>query len=287
MQCKRCKTYFDYEKHYGICPKCAAFNRPDGKDDMEYFEESGKDRFGRAEDYRQPGMSGVHEQLHDKYDSRKPHQKVTYSSRPDTDGKSQKKKGSLKVKLTVAVIIIILAAAAAVFMADLAEKRNKELTTVKTITEAKKLRGEYITSGYTSFRFDGARVIVSDALESFIPEGKKLVVVTASVQKNYRKAPEEDTDVQYGGIYAECGTIYLSPVEQYRLDSAGMARFFDFEAASSFISLQNGEVSFLFVVDETAEDIDICVPGQNPKAEEGIPDFICKINLPIEEGVSE
>ena len=35
MQCKRCKTYFDYEKHYGICPKCAAFNRPDGKDDME------------------------------------------------------------------------------------------------------------------------------------------------------------------------------------------------------------------------------------------------------------
>lgn len=286
MQCKRCKTYFDYEKHYGICPKCAAFNRPDGKDDMEYFAEEGKDRFGMSEDYRQPGMSGVHEQLHDKYDSGEPHKKVTYSYKTNTDEKRGKGRGSLKKKLAVAVIIIILAAAAAVFLADSAEKRNKEMTTVKDITEVRKLRGEYITSGYTSFRFDGARVMENEVLDEFMPEGKKLVVVTASVQKNYRKSPDEDTEMQYGSLYAECGTAYLNPVEQYSLENARLEGFFDFEAASPYISLENGEIKLLFVTDDTAEDIDICIPGWSSYEQEGIPEFICRVNLQIEEGVA-
>ena len=53
MQCKRCKTSFDYESHYGICPKCAYFNRPLGMEEVDSFEED--DRFAR-EDYRFPEM---------------------------------------------------------------------------------------------------------------------------------------------------------------------------------------------------------------------------------------
>ena len=119
-----------------------------------------------------------------------------------------------------------------------------------------------------------------------MPEGKKLVVVTASVQKNYRKSPDEDTEMQYGSLYAECGTAYLNPVEQYSLENARLEGFFDFEAASPYISLENGEIKLLFVTDDTAEDIDICIPGWSSYEQEGIPEFICRVNLQIEEGVA-
>ena len=38
---RRCKTNFDYDTYYGICPKCAAYNRPDGKDEMKVGENAG------------------------------------------------------------------------------------------------------------------------------------------------------------------------------------------------------------------------------------------------------
>ena len=35
MKCRRRKTNLEYDTYYGICPKCAAYNRPDGKDEMK------------------------------------------------------------------------------------------------------------------------------------------------------------------------------------------------------------------------------------------------------------
>ena len=39
MQCKRCKTFFKYDKYDGICPQCAYFNRPPGMEEVDLFEE--------------------------------------------------------------------------------------------------------------------------------------------------------------------------------------------------------------------------------------------------------
>ncbi len=56
MKCRRCKTNFDYEKYYGICPKCAAYNRPDGRDELK--EVMGEEAAAYEEEYRPPILSG-------------------------------------------------------------------------------------------------------------------------------------------------------------------------------------------------------------------------------------
>ena len=55
MKCRRCKTNFDYDTYYGICPKCAAYNRPDGKDEMKMIMGEGAGDF--EEEYHPPVMS--------------------------------------------------------------------------------------------------------------------------------------------------------------------------------------------------------------------------------------
>lgn len=55
MKCRRCKTIFDYENSYGICPKCACYNRPDGKDEMKTFLGDESDYI--EEEYHPPVMS--------------------------------------------------------------------------------------------------------------------------------------------------------------------------------------------------------------------------------------
>lgn len=83
MQCKRCKTFFKYDKYDGICPQCAYFNRPPGMEEVDLFED---DKRFRAENYVLPQMEGIHMELHKKYDSdksrikRKKRQKIM----PDT-----------------------------------------------------------------------------------------------------------------------------------------------------------------------------------------------------------
>ena len=55
MQCKRCKTFFKYDKYDGICPQCAYFNRPPGMEEVDLFEDDvghharGEERHGGEE----------------------------------------------------------------------------------------------------------------------------------------------------------------------------------------------------------------------------------------------
>ena len=54
MQCKRCKTFFKYDKYDGICPQCAYFNRPPGMEEVDLFEDElcasadGRNPYGTA-----------------------------------------------------------------------------------------------------------------------------------------------------------------------------------------------------------------------------------------------
>ena len=83
MQCKRCKTFFKYDKYDGICPQCAYFNRPPGMEEVDLFED---DKRFQAENYVLPQMEGIHMELHKKYDSdKKPHKrKKRQKIMPDT-----------------------------------------------------------------------------------------------------------------------------------------------------------------------------------------------------------
>ncbi|MCM1105088.1 MAG: hypothetical protein NC409_13400 [Clostridium sp.] len=67
MNCCRCGKSFDYEKHNGICPKCAAYNRPQGQTPYDYDVD--KDISAHYET-----MDDSHERLHRMYDSAPAHQ---------------------------------------------------------------------------------------------------------------------------------------------------------------------------------------------------------------------
>lgn len=80
-KCFRCGKLFDYEGTEGICPKCAAFNRPVGSqlDDYNTLR-------SYATEYREYSANN-HEQLHNTYDQKNVHEAVkTYTSVPGNAG---------------------------------------------------------------------------------------------------------------------------------------------------------------------------------------------------------
>ncbi len=73
MNCCRCGKSFDYEKHNGICPKCAAYNRPQGQTPYDYdVEKDISAHYGSMDDSR--GIDASHARLHQMYDSAPAHQ---------------------------------------------------------------------------------------------------------------------------------------------------------------------------------------------------------------------
>ena len=48
IKCSKCGKMYDYEKYSGICPKCARYNRPDSREDME------QDLHERYDTYKDP-----------------------------------------------------------------------------------------------------------------------------------------------------------------------------------------------------------------------------------------
>ncbi len=67
MNCCRCGKSFDYEKYNGICPKCAAYNRPPGEKPYDFDVQ--KD-FSATYAYEDDS----HARLHRMYDSAPAHQ---------------------------------------------------------------------------------------------------------------------------------------------------------------------------------------------------------------------
>ena len=53
IKCSKCGKMYDYEKYSGICPKCARYNRPDSREDME------QDLHERYDTYIRVNMTGI------------------------------------------------------------------------------------------------------------------------------------------------------------------------------------------------------------------------------------
>lgn len=119
MQCKRCRTFFNYDKYYGICPRCACFNRPPGMEEVDLFED---DKRFRMEDYELPQMEGIHRELHKQYDSnKKPHKKTRTAknnaeqvedylkTRAEKNAEVKKDAANSRIRVIIYLIIAIMA----------------------------------------------------------------------------------------------------------------------------------------------------------------------------------
>ena len=129
MQCKRCKTFFKYDKYDGICPQCAYFNRPPGMEEVDLFED---DKRFQAENYVLPQMEGIHMELHKKYDSdKKPHKKKKtaknnaghfsdYLERKAKENMETKKDAAnSRVRIIICLIVAIIAILFQIFEKDI------------------------------------------------------------------------------------------------------------------------------------------------------------------------
>lgn len=115
IRCGKCGKMYDYEKCNGICPKCARYNRPESREEME---QSLHDRYDEEE------HPGQHNWYRESQPSSTEHRKTSdtagfYGSTTDGDRKQKQDvqhESVHRVKLFVTIIVIVVIAIAAIGM---------------------------------------------------------------------------------------------------------------------------------------------------------------------------
>ena len=112
IRCGKCGKMYDYEKCSGICPKCARYNRPDSREEMEQdmHERYDTKRDPRQHDWYRAGAEDFGQRIdHTSYQNTYSHQERTDSRRT---GERKKRKAPV-----VAIVLIVIAVAVAVVIA--------------------------------------------------------------------------------------------------------------------------------------------------------------------------
>lgn len=249
MRCRRCKTNFDYEAHYGICPKCAAYNRPDGKDDMKTFLGEGAGAF--EEEYHPPVMSseGMEEFMwqgettntpkvrtknpsmnHPKKNQKSFQERLSNPYLDNTAKKGKKKAGATEKKRSgkkwgqlVLVIIIILIYIASEFMDEIVDFVQKIYE--ESYEEYLEAPDSSIPAENTACYTDswsvagreisfGAPYELRPANDWFLDENESLLFIPYQVSVE----DEESADTYEMECYLNDQELYLQPVSPYALE---------------------------------------------------------------------
>lgn len=241
--CCRCGKVFDYEKYYGICPKCAAYNKRDGAQDNYNIDKAFTARY----DVKDDSCKGLHQQ----YDSSSAHQSQkqhaeyhrTYDTAPMPKahygqqqsnqerpryGKQQeqgakkevKKKSGVKWLAVFFVVVFVLIIALAIYMVN-QDSINKKLgigVMDEPPTRVDISNGAYISNGDIRISVDELLILGDSNRISIVPDGELLIAVHISIVSNGgSEARKFDSPMVYcDGVYRECLGDY--DAEYYVLD---------------------------------------------------------------------
>lgn len=272
VKCTNCKKVFDEDKYYGICPKCATYNRPKRNDNIDEMFGFDNNYFGTDFTTQQYGEKD-HDRMHRQYDgasSGQFHQKQTPTYEQmqlnlDIENKRRKKTNVKKTytgtasgnaqqrskKQVMAVIIIIFALIMFIcgLICKIAEKMamNAEYTLEYEIKQ--------VGTGQV-FEYYGIPVSVSHVeeidttlIQDGLPEGMKMIAIhTKCHNEEYEWVSINDC------IYVKYGNTYKQPISSYEMDAALVVLRID----SSLVRSESGFLSedgmFLVLVDEAAND---------------------------------
>lgn len=276
MQCRRCKTIFSYEKTEGICPKCAAYNRPGGELDEDLIEKKYNKDFGQ-EIYR---MNEVHQDLHKKYDTGKD----VHKTRADIyQEKEQPYKNNLAKGILTGGIILFVVFGVAGVTAFYSMKSQTEVNTDRPIEVIQADAGSAIDIGGQLVSFSAARVIETEQIGGMLPEGKKLV----AVEEQLEISDIWDADsYYYTDPYIAVNGLFQMPLKSYDVkDYLPGLNVMD-DAFASYKGQYNGiqKGVLLYIADEDLEQITLRVPDWGGTGKEKTPVRIYQIELQIEEG---
>lgn len=277
MKCFNCGKNFDYEKYYGICPKCGSFNKT----------ETAREQ---------------HQRYHDAYDGGYQHSEHTFSGYEEQEsvyeepevpsasvyvqpaaGEEKSSRGST-IFLIVSIVICLLVswggtALSGLYSESQVKKLQKEV--VESVTEQKEHDlGE-------SFSIQGMSLTVTEAWtldegwenNSNIPRNKKLVAVRIAGTSDGEWADKnrlEDAYIRYDGLcYWQIPTYEFDEYEE----EYGVQLFDRY----TLCGVEEGEGCLVFWVDEDEQEFTLCLEERREENPAFI-QAIHSIQIHLEEG---
>ena len=159
MKCLNCGKNFDYEKYYGICPKCGSFNK----------EETPQEQ---------------HQRYHKEYDNGYQHTEQTYTAPPFVRGNMKKGKGghgsTVFLLISVAIFMIVTCGFTAF---GFLYSRGQERKLLQDVAESRVEQEDHAVG--EAFTLQGMTLTVEEAwivddgqgTNPNAPEGKRLAAV--------------------------------------------------------------------------------------------------------------
>jgi len=223
VKCRRCKTIFDYETTYGICPKCAAYNRPDGRDELK--EVLGEQLEEYKEAYQPPVMSNEDPDTfsnHNKHVKASHEKKKSYHDRlcnpylEKAEGTVKKKTSSKKKsgKAAIALLVFLLGIAAEFAetaipkIRDWFEDFEVRITDVaREKMDFSEMRGAYSET----FEVCGRNIALAMPYQIRPDQGKETLLVIPYHTEITNKILDE---VAFRDCYLLYDGVYLAPLER-------------------------------------------------------------------------
>lgn len=239
MRCYNCNKSFDYEKYYGICPKCGCYNKK-----VSAEEE--------------------HQQYHNTYDSGY-HHTETYADaggrrtpeyrQEDIPEQTDRKKGA--GLLTASILFMLLSLTACIVLSVAGTVKTKEQTLAEdsgpVLTEyaiGQEFTLQKVTLKVTEYR----QLPASGALADMEP-GKKLVAVRVEGTSD---GEYEDYN-RLSDPYLETDSHYFRPVSGYDFEPyARLYGLMPLMGSSELMFEEACEGWYVFVVKEACTSAQIC-----------------------------
>lgn len=303
MQCRRCGKIFNYDIYYGICPKCAYFNRPDGKEALDYFEEDNA-RFERNEEYRMPEQEDTHKQLHKRYDTDETPHKIKKKRKSvswEEKERQNARRGSSKIIMLVVSIFLAVVCAGGIFGIlaydeELFMEETEAIEEATYVEETEDVSDVYAEENYLlgeelvlpderTIVFGEVQVVNDEQLTSYLPEEKKLIRISVRLEE-----PEEYERMStfYDVPCVKNSDLYCYPVDPDMTDDPEKyAELLEDNVDYPEMMDDDEEGWMYYVVDESLVTSEIYWAAWEEYPENEMPDYVWKISFDIEEAADE
>lgn len=237
MKCFQCGKKFDYEKYYGICPKCGCFNKNETSQEQ-------------------------HQRYHDEYDNGYRHTEHVYVGNPHIQVKETKEKSGRgsTVFLIVSIVVFLIVTfglTAFAFLYSRGQEKNLQREAVESWVERQNHAvGESFTLQGMTLRVKEAWVLDQGwETNPNLAEGKKLVAVRLFGESDGEWSEENELSDAYicydGFSYWQIPSYELSEYEEtYEIELFGKY---------ALCGAREYEGCLIFWLDEDAKDFTFCL----------------------------
>lgn len=271
VKCTNCNKVFDEEKYYGICPKCATYNRPkrnDSIDEMFGFEDAYSDADFTTQQYGEKDHDRMHKQydgvssktLHknpiptyeqmkldiDKNNNRRSKSKT---KRTVTISGDSAKKSMMAINLLTIVIFAVIMLVCGLTCVTAKKAATKAEYTLSYETEQVEC-GEVFDYYGIPISVSHAEVIDTELIKEGLPSGMKMIAIYIN------RHTEEHVYVSADEcVYIKDNDTYRRPINRYELETAFIMLNINSDLILTDTGMLYRDGMFVVLVDEDADEV--------------------------------